>query len=517
MAGSLARNSILGGLGGISTSLAGLVSSIIVARTLGIEGAGIFAFLVWLALFATPLIELGTPAAVTRYLPELIARGEKGSADNLVSLLTRILLASAVVCVLATFFLSQSFQDSSWGQRLFETRSYLSGPIMVLVAGYAALQALGSYGLAYLRGSQNYGRIAKIALLSFVVQIGGVFLGAWIYGSIGAVIGYAVGQQLLLALTALGTARLRKRETLNPDLKARVIRYGCYAWAANIASAFLWSRVEVFFLEWSRGVEAVGFLTVALTLTSLATQGPLVLTTAILPALSEQKGLGDTERMHRIFTTSTRFLALLVYPMCFGGAAIMPVLLPAIYGEAFAPAVPAAIILICAATFHAIYVVGTNYVLAMERNDFFFFSSVLGAVFSIVAGIFFVPVFGLNGAAVSRALVQVFVALLGLWFIARRLHCPIPYAALLRIFAAAAICAATAAMWVAAVKGFAGAALAIVSGAVVYIVALRYLKAVSRDDALILGRAMHMLPGPLSRLGKKLLSFVGEKRGETNP
>lgn len=269
------------------------------------------------------------------------------------------------------------------------------------------------------------------------------------------------------------------------------------------------------FLERSWGLEAVGLFTTALALSSLATQGPLMLTTAILPVLSEQQGRGEFEAMHETSAMATRLLALLVIPCCLGMAALMPLVLPLIYGSAFAPAIPAAIILVCAAAVSATSVVGTNLVLAMERNDFVLISSLVGAGFAVVAGLMLIPTFGVLGAATTRALIQMFLVVLGSWFITRRLHCPIPFGALARICLAATACALAAAICVRIIGNAAAILPAIAVAAIVYLVALRLFRAVPPGDLAVLKGVADMLPPPLCLIGRRLLSLLASETRES--
>ena len=510
---NIAINSALGALGGTSVILANFLSGVVVARALGVEGAGTVAFMVWLALFITPFSEIGTAAAVGRYVPELRGRGDCAAADQLSSALARVLLFSLTICIVAAILLIGVPRFSSWPLAVVDIEHRL-GLAALLVAGYTALQALGGFGNAYLRGRQAFTLIAKLAGGSFLLQVTAVTLGTLLFGVPGAIAGYASGQ-LLLATVALRCAGNSTGSALDPKLRRRVGRYACYAWAANIANAVVWSRIEVLFLERSWGLEAVGFFTTALALTSLATQGPLMLTTAILPILSEQQGRSEFEAMRETSATATRLLALLVFPCCLGMAALMPIVLPLIYGKAFTPAVPAAIILVCAAAISATSVVGTNLVLAMERNDFVFISSLVGACFAVFAGFMLIPTFGVLGAATTRALIQVFLVVLGSWFITRRLHCPIPFGALARICLAATTCALAAAICVTIIGNAAAILPAIAAGAIVYLVALRLFRAVPPADLAVLKGVADMLPPPLRLVGTRLVSMLASEKRES--
>jgi O-antigen/teichoic acid export membrane protein len=133
------------------------------------------------------------------------------------------------------------------------------------------------------------------------------------------------------------------------DIRVRASRYALYAWAGALSSAFVWSRAEVFFLNRSAGSAAVGLFSVGVTLANLASQGPMLLTAGLLPYFAQAFGKGALAEMREAYASATRVLAFLVFPACFGMAAVLPTLLPLLYGRPFAGALPAATILVIGA------------------------------------------------------------------------------------------------------------------------------------------------------------------------
>lgn len=504
MSAQFARNSVLGALCGLSITLAGFLSGVLVARLLGVEGAGTVAFYVWLALFLGPVVDLGTAAAVGRYVPELLAQGEVAATRHLTAHFLRILLAALAGCFVVGVVLT--FAGDLLSPALSSRIGNWISPVSLLVLAYTALYALGCFAYAHLRGHGAFGTAARFGAVSALLQLVGVSVGAVLLGTTGALIGYAAGH-LLPALYALRLARGRR--PLMEGLAERASRYARFAWAANIANAFVWSRIEIFFLHQSWGADDVGIFAAALALSNMAVQGPLMLTTAVLPLLASQRGRDEPEDMQRVFATGTRLLSLLVFPCCLGLAAVMPVVLPAVFGASFAGAVPAATLLVCAAAVSAASTVGTNLVLALDRNDFVFVSSVLGAGLAVVAGMTLVPAFGVMGAAAARTSIQIFLVVFGLTFIGRSLRYPAPLADLLRLLVAAVACAFVARLGIVLVPGLAGLPLAILSGMAAYVVTLRLLQAVPPGDLALIDQAASGLPAPVSRLVTRLTLFVG--------
>ena len=68
---------------------------------------------------------------------------------------------------------------------------------------------------------------------------------------------------------------------IEPETVRRTIRYARFAGAAAVANSFVWSRIEIFFLDRYWGREEIAFFSIALMLSSMASQGPALLTGAL--------------------------------------------------------------------------------------------------------------------------------------------------------------------------------------------------------------------------------------------
>jgi O-antigen/teichoic acid export membrane protein len=515
VAGRFALNSLFGALAGAFLTLAGFISGVIAAHTLGVSGSGAVAYKVWLALVVASILDLGASWAVGRYVPEMRARGEDSAAERLSGYLARVLTASVtgamalfVAIVLWPHLKLPGLPRFAAGLlQANETPGACNADALwALLALYVAVQVFGTYAYAYLRGRQRFREAFRLAGLSFVLQTAGVAGGSMTWGVCGAIAGYIAGQ-ILPAISAVGL--VARAGPLDDALSSRVRYYAGYAWAANVANIFVWSRLEIFFLERYAGIHDVGIFAAALTLSSLATQGPILLTAGVLTLLSEKRGRSDHEGMQAAMETGTRLLAALILPACLGTAAIMPVLVPLIYGPAFVEAIPAAIVLVCAASVSAIAVVSTNLVHAMERSDFVFFSGAIGAVLAVLSSLVLVPQFGLMGAVLSRVATQTLIIAAGLWFIITRLKYPMPFANLSRLLGAAAISAGIAWLLVAWFAHPLILIVAVPAALTAYVIALRGLSALPVSDLILLHRLSRALPTPAAQLGQQLLNFIG--------
>lgn len=477
-AGRFARNSAFGTLAGLCTALGSVLGSVIVAHVLGVEGTGLVVYALWLAMVTAAVADLGVQPTLARYLPELIGAGKGEEAGRLAVALRRPNAVAALGALLIFAVLCWQRPNSA---------------VWLMVGLAAALQTLAGFTYGRLRGVQRFDQVAVLTALSFACQLGGVAIGSYAFGAAGAVAGYCAGS----ALPALMTCRIGgSRGALAPELRRRVGRYAVFAWASALASSVVWSRAEVFFLQRSSGSAAVGLFSVGLTLANLAAQGPMLLTAALLPRFAQAYGNGALAEMEAAYAAATRVLAFLVFPACLGMAATLPAALPLVYGAAFAGAIPAATVLVIAGAIGAISSVGTNLIMAMDRSDFLFWSGLSAAGLTVLAGLTVIPEFGLMGAVWARAVVQVAAVALGAWFVLRRLHFPLPLGDLGRLLTAAILCGMAARLCLAAVPGLLALPAAIAAGTLVYVVAVRRLKALPASDIAWLRAMAARLPAP---------------------
>lgn len=506
-AAQFTRNSCFGAIAGVAAALGAFLSSIIIAHLLDVAQTGAVAFVQWLIMIVAAVTDLGAAAAIARFLPELAGRDLRRDGEELAAVLVRVPAAGGLACLLG-------FGACAGWLLLVEAASPETAIRWLLIGFSCALQTLSASAAGYLRGIQRFDRAALLTIFSACVQIAGISIGSLMFGVNGAISGYCLGT---LPAAAFTITLLRWSARVPAGYGRRVIRYAFYACAGGLLAGFVWSRLELVFLQRFWGDEAVGLFAVALSLANLAAQGPMLLTAGLLPYFVENFGGRNFGAIQATYAAGTRALASLVLPMCCGMAAIMPVLLPLLYGPSFAPAVPAATVIVVSAGLGSIGYVGVHLLHGLERTDFLFFSGGLGAVLSVVVGLTLVPQFGVLGAAWGRLAVQATLVGAGFWFIARRAGCPPPWRELAKLTLSSLICAAAAKACLDTVTGLAALPVAVAAGAIGYVTALRLFKALSPSDLTRLRDLNGRLPARLRRAGDTLLALIAGPHAASAP
>ena len=448
-----------------------LIAQIIIARMLGPEGVGRIAYIVWLIEIGNILTCIGLPSSLTRYMAELYGQNKPEQAGHFaqwvfIRYLMLALLGSVVVGLL--FYCSSQYAGAE---------SVL--PVLVFLFLAYGLQTINQANLA---GRQRFDLLARINVAATIALVVGVSVGGSIYGSTGVLFGYIAGALFPAVYSFTILRGLALRQKIDSDLRRRIWKFTFNTWLAMLVSAFVWSRMEIFFLERYWGVHEVAMFTVGFTFAVMVQQAATLFSGAFMAHFSGLVGGGNHEMIQRHYETATRLVALVVVPLAFGGAAIMPVLLPLIFGSEFAPAIPSAMVLTVTAAL-AFSTIGSSLVYAKERSGFIALGGLAGAVLSVAAGFLIVSRFGVLGAVLSRLFVQSSMIVLGTWFIVARLHFSYPLKSLGYTAVAAGLCGLSAWGVIQLVPSpYIALGIAIPLGAIVYLLGVKFLRVLGQEE-----------------------------------
>ena len=96
-----ALHSLFSAIAGLATAFASFASGVVIANLLGVDGAGIVAFVVWIALVAAPIIDGGTALSVGRFPADLKGQADEHAAETLPRALARRLALYNVLALIA--------------------------------------------------------------------------------------------------------------------------------------------------------------------------------------------------------------------------------------------------------------------------------------------------------------------------------------------------------------------------------------------------------------------------------
>lgn len=450
---------------------------------LGMDGVGRIAYIMWLIEIANVFSCFGLPSSLTRYLAEL--HGQKDTENALrfghwvfLRYLTLSLIGSVIVGIL--FFCSSHYVGAE-----------AMLPVVMLLFLANGLQSINQADLA---GRQCFALLARINGVATVALVIGVSIGSYYHGVAGALYGYLAGALFPAAFSLTMLRGISLRQKIDIELRRRVWKFTFNTWLAMIVSAFVWSRMEIYFLGRYWNPHEVAIFTVGLTFAVMVQQVTTLFSGSFMAHFSQLLGSGNNALIQRHYESATRLAAFAVIPIAFGGAAIMPVLLPLLFGQQFAPAVPSAMVLTVTAAM-AFSLIGSSLIYAKERSDFIALGGVVGAILSVSAGFLIVSKWGAWGAVWSRLVVQGSMIALGTWFIVTKLHFSYPFKSLVSTVIAAGLCGLSAWCIIHMLPNpYTAICVAIPLGIIVYLLGIKFFGVLRPEDVHHLRRIAGQFP-----------------------
>ncbi|MEN1939573.1 oligosaccharide flippase family protein [Luteimonas sp. MJ174] len=462
----------------------GMLTSIVIARTLGPDDFGRYAYVVWLAGLLVMLANNGITTTAIRFVSESLGRGSGETAGHVHGWLLKRQLASAALVTIAFLVFLPQFKPTGWdreGLGLFA--------VATLAAGMC--KAWFIFDVSIAKGYGHYGIEAGATVTMSLLNIGAVLLLLWTGAGLDA---YVVLFALVGAGHAVAGWTLRRRAGLLPArglldaaLQPRVRNHLWWTVLLVLAWALGNKSIETWLLNRTAGAAAVGYFAIAAALTrggiDMLSSG---LGTVLMPMMSHAFGAGGSERAGVIVAGAVRYYAALGLLLAGAGALAAPTLVVLLYGDAYGAVVlPLQVMVVVGGltmaegAFGALMSTTDNQKL---RVGFV----VLSLLVTASLAIYLVPRHGLAGAVLAHAVSRVLVFAVTWVGITRLLDLRMPWRELLRLVAAAATALLPALVLLRVLPELWGGLVAAVAYVLAYAAASVGYRAWRREDARIL-------------------------------
>lgn len=481
-------------------SLSRLLAGVVIARMLGPDLNGRYAFLLWLVETAVLIFNAGMPTAVNRFLSLQLGQSDSAAARN-------VLLFSLTICAVLSL--------ASAGVVFVVVRDWFltvdESPLATALALLVALQLVSGLAQSMLMGLHQFRVYAlAIVIVSFVL-LGAQTIGAWKWGLAGAIHGALISQLFAVVMLLLAVARSSVWHTTSkiklwPD--PAFLFFARDAWLASLISAVVWGRAELFLLERFSTTQQVGYFAAGLVFSSLVVQAVNLLSGAFLPHMSRLVGTNNIVRLSADYRRLTVLIALLTFPTVCGSIALMTELIILVFGPAYVGATAAAQWLMAAGLL-SFASVGSSVIYSQGDAWIIRNWSLIAAVLLTTLCAWVAPLYGAEGVAGVRFSVQGLMIAIGSYLLIRRYDMPFPANTMLKILIAALICGSSAWAAMQLVGGDSiGLIFGIMAGSAAYVVALRAFGAISANDAIMIGSMIERLPPSVGKPCNRLLAWI---------
>lgn len=465
---SLGRPTLLLLLGRIGGYGLALLNSILVARGLGAERLGEYAYAMGLAGLFALLPNLGINPVVTR---AVAARPEDEGAVLPIAVKTQAVLAILVACAIPLF------------AALLPTQP-VPHRYVALAAAQLGLGTLGWPYLAVLAGRGAFARVAAVELASAVLGtlclLGALLLAGGVPGVLAAHV-VAAG---IATLAARALTRPARPSPNRPALRLRDLLRQAAPFGATAAAQSLYTRLDILLLGQLASARAVGLYSVAYKAPNLLTYVGSTVAGPLFPLMAQT---GATESPVA-FQRAVRALGVLGPAVALALSGLAAPILGLLYGSEFGAAAPLLVLLAWSAAANWLYA-PLAVALQARRCEAWWLASLIAALaVNAAANLWMIPRWGALGAAAATLLSECVLVALGVGLLASRLRIlPAWRATAGGVAATAAGCVA---LWLGG-GGPAGTAAALAA----YAVPLLLLRIVTAEDGrLVLGWIRQLAP-----------------------
>lgn len=421
------------------TMSATVCTSAIVARKLGPANMGVYGYAMWIVGTLGILANLGLPGALTKYIAEYLGSGDPGTAARVGRglLVTQVIIAAGVAGLMAclTFF-HVPYRE-------------IIGIAALLLFAQALQQSLGSA----LAGIQRFDRLALISIYVALASVASVGIAALMHAG---VVGMLWATFLGLAVTIVLYYRDVHKFLLQlPQAPARPVsdaidpfrrirKFSLTVSYILLVDAIVWQRSEILFLKAYSTVAQIGFYTIAYSMASKLNDITGTFSTTLMPLYSETYGRNGLRDVGLVFTNATKYLQILMVPICLLGVAIAKPVVQMIYGSQFLSVALPLQILLLSLPLTCIGVVISPLLYGVDKQSFIAKYGTVVAVLNIALDLILIPKYVAVGAAIANCSSQIAGVLGGAYYVVRCIGVTFPWKSTIKIYVAAALATAPA-------------------------------------------------------------------------
>ena len=370
-------------------ALLGLLTGSCAARLLGPGGRGeLAAIQMWPAFLAT-IANLGLPQALIFFSARSAEQAGRylGSA-TLLALVASVPFMAAGYVVLPHVLSAQSVDAVA------AARWYL----LLL-----PIQALGAMPYHLLRGRSDFALWNTLRLAPGIGWLG-IITGAWMLGAARPAL-IAFLYLAFLALLVIPTFLVLRGRVAGPFRPAPqhwrpMLGYGFPSVLSGVPQ-LLNLRLDQLLMAAFLPMQTLGLYVVAVTWSGAVAQLPNALGTVLFPKTAAQR---DPHQRAQVFAQGSRLAALCALSVGAGVALITPWAIPLLFGERFAAAVPAGLVLVGAAAVAAVNSVLEEGLRGLGHPAVPLWAELGGLVVTGLALLLLLVPFGIMGAAIASVL-----------------------------------------------------------------------------------------------------------------
>ncbi|MBL7047981.1 MAG: flippase [Nitrospira sp.] len=413
-------------LGHLFHLLLNVITMALVARYLGVEGYGRYAYIFVLISMFIILTDLGLNDIVVRDLSKDRSRLSRMIVD-LIWLKLILGFVVAVISIVSVKLLG------------------VPDEVMILFVWASAslvLMSLSSIGSIVFRVQLKMGRFVIATLARDSLLLVSVYLVT--------ILQFGIRELIWANLLAQGVNVIVTFILMRESMTSSQEPFDRRAWAATIRSAVplglaymivtLYASIDTILLDKMVGEEAVGYYNAAYKFVFQAIFIPIAFVNSVFPFMAEYWE-SNREKLKVMFQKTYDLMVIIAIPMGASVTVLAPKLILLIYGREYSPSVLALQVLIWGVVvmFQSIVFGYTMVVLNEQKKSLFI--NIGGLLTNVILNLLLIPYFTFIGAAVATVITELFVTAPTIYIIQKKMKYTLSLTKLYKSLIAGALCA----------------------------------------------------------------------------
>ena len=420
----------------------GLVVSALIARAVGPEDFGRYAYIVWISGVLVQIGNNGLNTTGIRFISESLGRGSKRTARSVHGWLLRLQYLCLIAVAVGFLVTMPLTIPKGWNANV------------VLFVGVVLVSVIAkTFFLFDVSVAKGYGHFAVEAFSNMSVSAVNMVCVLALFYFRAPLAAYLILFCVTSAAYSIVVWRMLKARRIKPSareldeaLAPRMKNHLIWTVLLAIAAALGNKSSETYLLSTHVGPAEVGFFTIAAALTrggvELLSAG---LNSVLMPLMGHGFGAGGTERVNAILADAVRFFTFAGLLLAGVGFMWADVAVMLMYGAQYQPVTVVFQVMVLVAGVTLSQGAFGAMLSTTDKQQIRAYVAVLSVVLSVVAALLLVPRYGLAGAVAAHVISSLVIYLLIGVGIVRVFAVHLPWAQLSRLLLAAAVAAAVAA------------------------------------------------------------------------
>jgi O-antigen/teichoic acid export membrane protein len=496
----IARNSLWYGLEVGIALFSALAVSIGVARVMGPEKLGYYAYITWLTNMSNIVGCLGIPMSTRKYMAEYLARGEHGVARAIFFATLR--LQAFVAAGITAIGLVLVFTVSEPSYRVIS--AFLVGALLPRMT--LSIPSQANMARENMRANVPASVLNNLVTLMLVALS---LLCGW--GLTGVAVGMFLGHCSEFTARIIPTVRWARslpHGVMPPEVRSRMISFSGYGMVLMLLNAVVWDRSDIVFLKaLCSDIRQVSFFSVVFNISEKILLIPQTFAHAIGVSVMAQYGR-DEKRLISMVSNAGRYVFLCAAPLLLGAASLSSPLIRLAYGSRYLPSIPIMAVVCVLAIPKSLLLPAQHLLQTTEHQKGLVIWQLICAIMNVSLDLLLIPKHAAMGAALANGATQL-IAMLGMWGFAMKLFpLDLRLGSLARILLCGGGMTAAVLLLLQYLHGVAALVCGVPIGAIVFLLLLRITGALESADMNRLQALEHYVPGRLAGIFHALLSFL---------